>query len=50
MTVTLPALSSVAPGNPITAELMNSILTSLTTLQDYLNQRIWEDPSFMAYR
>jgi len=39
MTVTLPALSSVAPGNPITAELMNSILTSLTTLQDYLNQQ-----------
>ncbi len=39
MTVTLPALSAVAPGNPITAELMNNILTSLTTLRDYLNQQ-----------
>jgi hypothetical protein len=39
MTVTLPALNDVAPGDPITAELMNSILTSLTTLRDYLNQQ-----------
>lgn len=39
MTVTLPALNAVAPGDPITAELMNSILTSLTTLRDYLNQQ-----------
>jgi hypothetical protein len=39
MTVTLPALNAVAPGDPITAELMNNILTSLTTLRDYVNQQ-----------
>ena len=39
MTVTLPPLNSVAPGNPITAELMNNILNSLTTLKDYLNHQ-----------
>lgn len=39
MTVTLPALTAVSPGDPVTAELMNNILTSLTTLRDYLNQQ-----------
>lgn len=39
MTVTLPPLNPVAPGNPITAELMNEILTSLTTLRDFLNHQ-----------
>lgn len=39
MTVTLPALNAVAPGDPITADLMNNIVTSLTTLRDYLNQQ-----------
>jgi hypothetical protein len=39
MTITLPALNAVAPGDPVTAELMNSILTSLTALQTYLNQQ-----------
>jgi hypothetical protein len=39
MTVTLPAMNAVASGDPITAELMNNILTSLTTLRDYLNKQ-----------
>jgi hypothetical protein len=39
MTVTLPPLNPVAAGNPITAELMNNILTSLTTLRDFLNHQ-----------
>lgn len=39
MTVTLPALNAVAPGDPITAQLMNDIVTSLATLRDYLNQQ-----------
>ena len=39
MTVTLPPLNPVAPGNPITAELMNNILNSLTTLRDFLNHQ-----------
>jgi hypothetical protein len=39
MTVTLPALNAVASGDPITAQLMNDIVTSLATLRDYLNQQ-----------
>ncbi len=39
MTVTLPPLNPVAPGNPITAELMNNILNSLTTLRDDVNHQ-----------
>jgi hypothetical protein len=39
MTITLPAMNAVASGDPITAELMNNILTSLTALQDYLNKQ-----------